>query len=156
MPSVPRRAVAPLVASARDALGLTQAALGQALGASERTVQRWDAGRYAPSDDRLRMLARLVSVKDVALARQIALAAGETLENLGIAAPEPPAAAHQRRTLGDALVCAAAEAARVSPGRMRSGLAAAFARARELGVSAQELEALVAPPAAGAASAVSD
>jgi hypothetical protein len=36
---------------------------------------------------------------------------------------------------------------------MRSGLAAAFARARELGVSAQELEALVSPHAGNAGNA---
>jgi transcriptional regulator with XRE-family HTH domain len=145
MPKVPRRSVAPLVAAARKALGLTQTAFGQALGASQRTVQRWDSGHYAPEEDRLRVLARLVSVKDLPLARQIALAAGETLETLGVVAPTP-VDVHGKDVVRDAIVCAAAEAARVTPARMRAGLAAAFARARALGVAAAALDELTAAP----------
>jgi hypothetical protein len=138
---------------AQLAVGTTQEGLGQQLGISRRTAQRWcDHGvpSYALAD-----LARVVVPHDRALAREIAKALGTTLQALGIdeaaapkapspPAPPPPPTARQPDDppdgIVDALVCAAAEAMGASPADARKGLLAGFTRAREIGASALFVE----------------
>jgi hypothetical protein len=153
----------------RLALGIgTQAELGEKLGVSKRTAQRYsDTG---VPQHYLRDLARLVHPADAKLAAEIAGSMGHTLESLGVVLPPPPApppvvvveAAPPRPPpppppppppdgIVDAVVCAAAEAMEMMPRDVRPGLLAAFKRAREIGVTVDMVErvllaSLPAPP----------
>jgi hypothetical protein len=135
-----------LVARAQRTLGLGHREFGKALGSSERTAARWAAGRSRLALPQLRDLARLVYPKDAALAEEIASAASETLESLGIVAPAPPPPvvvappAPDANVLVDVVVCAAADALSMAPSAVRGALLAAFGRARELGLSAGDVE----------------
>ena len=136
----PNRPTRELVVRAQILLGLSHRKFGKALGASERTAARWAAGHSSLSVTRLCELAALVYPHDVALASAIAEAASETLPSLGLAvAPSasPPLAAH---LAADLVVYAAADAAGAPPRAARAALLAAFARARELGLSVDEVE----------------
>ncbi|HLK40364.1 MAG TPA: helix-turn-helix transcriptional regulator [Polyangiaceae bacterium] len=148
-------ALAALFERSRAALGTTQEELGARLGVSRRTAQRWAAGgipSYSLAD-----LARLVHPCDESLAREIAVAAGTSLEVLGLEPLAAPAAAKLPvEAIVDAVVCAAAEAMNLMPREARPGLLAAFARAKQIGLSVDEVEgalrASLAPTALPAAS----
>ena len=96
----------------------------------------------------LQNMARLVHGADAALAAEIAAAAGTTLAALGVLpppapppplpAPLPPAGPPDR--VVDAVVCAAAEAMQVMPQSVRPAVLAAFACARELGLTVEGVE----------------
>jgi transcriptional regulator with XRE-family HTH domain len=126
-----------LFEQARQALGTTQEDLGQRLGVSRRTAQRW-AISGIPSYH-LDGLARLVLPHDRVLAGEIAAAAGTTLEAAGIVQPPPPPPAPPDGVV-DAVVCAAAEAMEMMPKEIRPGLHAAFARAKEIGLTVDVIE----------------
>ncbi|HEY2509906.1 MAG TPA: helix-turn-helix domain-containing protein [Polyangiaceae bacterium] len=146
------RPIGDLVVRARQTLGMTQRQFGEALGSSHRTAQRWDAGRASPSIMGVRRLARLVYGRDPSLAAELAAACSESLLSLGLVQPPPPAPPPPlpRALILDAVLCAAAEAAKVRPSAVRAGIVAAFARAKELGVGAEELAELVIGKGAGA------
>jgi hypothetical protein len=139
-----------LLVRAQHALGDTQQSLGKRLGVSKRTMTRWQGGRTSPGKVALGRTAVLVHPKDPALAATLANAAGTTLELLGIApppAPPRPLPPAPPRRLADAVLCAAAEAMDVSPRAVRPALIAAFACARELGMSVEAFESALAPAA---------
>jgi len=157
------RGIPALLGEARRALTLNQEELGALLGSSKRTVQRLETGRSSPDSQDLARLAAHVHPKDAALAAELARRAGETLESLGIVAsapapaqpsgPQPAAPPLMPRHLAvDAVVCVASDAAGAMPAAIRGVLLAAFRRARELGLSYDEveraLEAALRPPAA--------
>jgi transcriptional regulator with XRE-family HTH domain len=141
-----------LTMKARGVLLISQRGLGELLGASRRTVQRWDSGRGGPSAGQLAHLAAAVHPRDASLAAKIAAAAGTSLEQLGLVRPAPSVApppvvkalavpppsppAH----LTDAVVCAAAEALNAPPPAVRPVLLAAFRRAREVGLRVEDVE----------------
>jgi hypothetical protein len=136
-----------LLVLAAKALSMTYAELAKLLGVSKRTIIRWMQQSGGNADWRL--LAEKVFPCDSALAARLASHAGETLQSLGLvppAAPPPPASAPTlppRFTMPhivDSIVCAAAEASDVSPRAVRATLLAAFARARELGLTALDVE----------------
>ncbi len=132
---MPPRDPAVLFNAARRAMRTSQKDLAAALGASERSGQRWAAGGF--STFYLPRLARLVYPHDEALAREIAEAAGGTLESLGIVVPPPPAPQGPPPPpagIVDAVVCAAAEAIDLTPKAVRPAVLAAFTRAQELGL----------------------
>jgi hypothetical protein len=141
-----------LLVLAGDALGMLQRPLGELLGVSSRTIRRWTIHGTRLDLATLTTLAGAVHAKDPPLASRIAAAHGQTLEQLGIVrppvpAPRPDVAA--TRNLADAIVCAAAEMADISPRVMRPALAAALGRAREAGLTLEGAHALFAPtPAA--------
>ncbi|HEY2511362.1 MAG TPA: helix-turn-helix transcriptional regulator [Polyangiaceae bacterium] len=150
----------PLLARAHRTLGMTQGQLGNALGVSERTVSRWYQRGPSVTVRQFCKLAALVYPRDPALARELAEAASETLESLGLVAPAPvvPASAPAPApppvpvaVLIDAVVCAAAEALDLSPGRVRSAVRAAFRRARELHLTIEQVDAALEPPPAAIA-----
>jgi hypothetical protein len=126
----------------RQALGTTQAELGEMLGISRRTAQRW-ASAGVPSYE-MRKLAQLVHAKDPKLAAQIAASVGTTLEAIGIVRPvpaaPPPAPRPSPDGVVDAVVCAAAEAMELMPRDVRPALHAAFARAGEIGLTVDDVE----------------
>lgn len=155
-----------LLIEARFRLGVSQGGLGQLLGSSQRTGQRWEGGGASPTPKQLHALAAMVHPKDPKLAEQIAAAGGSTLEQLGIVPPPPPPAPPPRpippprpppplaaaapapppppppppEDVVDAVVCAAAEAIDVMPRTIRPALLAAFRRARRLGLDVATVE----------------
>jgi hypothetical protein len=134
-----------LMHEARRSLGKSQNGLAAMLGVSRRTGQRWTAAGGVPFY-RMTDLAKVVAPVDVALAAEIAQAAGTTLEALGVAprptapAAPPPLPAHLRGRVVDAVVCSAAEAMQTTPQAVRPALLAAFACARDLGLAVDEVE----------------
>jgi hypothetical protein len=131
----------------RRTLILSQNDLARKLGVSRRTGQRWSAGSGPVGTD-LQNMARLVYPADAALAAEIAAAGGTTLEALGVLPPPPPPppalpppvpVAPPDRVV-DAVVCAAAEAMQVMPQSVRPAVLAAFACARELGLTVEGVE----------------
>jgi transcriptional regulator with XRE-family HTH domain len=143
-----------LMLQARRLLDLNQRTLADLLGVSGRTVQRWDAGRSSgPVPAQLHVLAAAVYEKNPELAQKIALAAGTTVDLLGLVpAPAPAPKAPVGRAVPDgvvmdAIVCVAAEALQTSPSAVRPALLAAFRRAHEVGLTTAEAASLLAPPA---------
>lgn len=137
-----------LMDDARRVLQVSQNGLAEKLGVSRRTGQRWSAGR-GPYGMDLQNMARLVYPLDVTLAAEIAAAAGTTLEVLGVlpppslaapVLPAPPASVAPPDRVVDAVVCAAAEAMQVMPQSVRPAVLAAFACARELGLTVEGVE----------------
>ena len=101
-----------------------------------------DIERRLPSGPQLAKLAAAVFPRDPQLAAQLAQAAGATLQQLGLVpaspAPAPPMAKPPH--LVDTVVCAAAEALGVPPPAVRPALLAAFQRAREVGLTTEDVE----------------
>jgi hypothetical protein len=134
---------------ARRALGTTQSGLGAMLGVSRRTAQRWASHGATLVPARLASLVEYIHPHEPALARELAATLGQTLEDLGIVPPPPPPPPQRppppppapppppSAAIVDAVVCAAAEAMELTPREVRAGLHAAFARARELGLSVE-------------------
>jgi transcriptional regulator with XRE-family HTH domain len=137
------RPVKGLVARAQTALGMTHEQFGTALGSSKRTAARWAAGMSRPSVPQVRKLACLVYPGDAELAAELASAASTTLVGLGLVQPPAPvvlAASLPRGLVIDAVVLAAADAAVAAPRTVRVTLLAAFRRARELGLTVEDVE----------------
>jgi hypothetical protein len=127
-----------------QALGSTQAELGEKLGVSRRTAQRWARHGTSLLPQEMAALVALVHPSDADLAGELAMTLGQTLESLGVVPPPaPPLLPHAPpapplvpyAAIVDAVVCAAAEAMELTPRHVRLGLHAAFARAQELGLS---------------------
>lgn len=127
----------------------TQKELGEKLGISRRSAQRY--AEHGIPQFYLPDLVRLVHPHDRALAAEIAQYSGETLLSLGLEtppappAPPPPVAAPPAPSppadgVVDAVVCAAAEASGTKPGDVRRTLLAAFTRAREIGIDTAFVE----------------
>ena len=140
---------ATLLIEASRALGVTQEELGRRIGVSRRSIVRWTADSggypsyYGPH------LARAVFPRDPALAARIAGREKETLESLGLVSPAPPPPPPEPPAhMADLVVCAAADALDVSPRAVRPALYAAFRRAREAGLTLEQVEKMLAPPEA--------
>lgn len=147
MQSVDTKTVAQLVRRARHAVAIRFPDLVQRLCTSTRTMQRWQAAESRPSDAQLAALATLVHPQDASLAADLAAAAGETPVTLGLVEPPPPPVPSPpplppmpRHLVVDAVVCAAADSTDAAPSAVRATLLAAFKRARELGLTVDEME----------------
>ncbi|MGH7294951.1 MAG: helix-turn-helix domain-containing protein [Polyangiaceae bacterium] len=156
-----------LLMEARRVLGIgSQGKLGELLGSSARTGERWERGHSSPSVSVLHQLAALVHPKDPELAGQLAAAGWSTLLQLGIEAPPPPPPAPappppppapppppppDPAFIVDTVVCAAAEEMDMMPDAIRPALRAAFRRARLAGLSVADVDTALhagkAPPA---------
>jgi len=153
--------VTPVLGRARTALGLTQRTLGEMFGVSMRTAHRWEGGEAHPDVAQVLKLAREVFPVDGRLAEQLAKEAGTTLVEMGLvearqtelAASSPP----QRPLppivlLVDSIVMAAIDAIDADAPThdvrqvARSMMGAAFARARSLGLTIDEVDAALASP----------
>jgi DNA-binding XRE family transcriptional regulator len=151
------RSITHLHFRARQTVGMSQDAFGDSLGVSKRTVSRLETGRATLSPYQASTLARMVYPKDAALAAELAAAASETLESLGLvakapavvappaAAVAPPAAVVPPHLIVDAVVCVAADALAAAPNTVRTALYAAFKRARELRLTVDDVENALAP-----------
>jgi hypothetical protein len=154
----------PLLVRARRALDLpSQGALGEALGSSARSGQRWERNESKPSADQVHQLVRRVHPVDAALAAELAEASDTTLLALGLEAPPAPAvvttAAPEAPAppppppppdpihIVDTVVCAAAEAMQLMPEAIRPALRAAFRRARLAGLSVEDVDRALHPRA---------
>jgi transcriptional regulator with XRE-family HTH domain len=153
-PGLPR-----LLVEAQHALKLTQQEMGELMGASRRTVWRWQTGQSSPLATHLHVLVRRAYPIDAKLASRLATVGNATLERLGLVAaertlgPAPGAPASmdealRTRLLVDAIVCSAAEALDASPRLVRRALHAAFSRARETGLAFDAIERALAPAGA--------
>jgi hypothetical protein len=136
--------LAQLMMRARYTLSTAHSDVPSLLHTSKRTMQRWQAAQSHPSDTELAAIARHLHPIDPQLAGSVAEAMGQTLETLGIVAPQPPPPPAlppmPRHLVVDAVVCAAADATDAAPSAVRAILLAAFRRARELGLSTDEVE----------------
>lgn len=150
--------IIPLLQRARRVLDLSsQGALGEALGSSARTGQRWEQGRSDMGLPDLHKLIAMVHPRDPQLAAELAQVKGTTLLAAGIAPPPPPlpvAAAPPAPPappppdpayLVDTVVCAAAEAMDVMPEGIRPALRAAFRRARLARLTVEDIDAALNP-----------
>jgi hypothetical protein len=174
MPHTIDRTILPVVAEAQRRLGLTQDTLAALAGVSRRTVSRWYANRALPAPHNVTPIIGALHPQQRDLAAKLADHLGQTLAALGFAPPEqphkappPPAPAPPSPPpppgrafpppglLIDSIVCAAAEALDTTPAAVRPIVRAAFARARGLGVSVDEVDDALSPkpPEAAAASA---
>jgi hypothetical protein len=135
-------------------------------GASLRTVERYSHNGGISDISQTHKLIAAVHPKNPDLANQLAAAAGTTLEALGVvkpaptiapaqaASPPPPAVVvapppspsipEARPEHADLVLFAAANALDMSPRALRPAVAAAFAKAKELGVSVGSLADLLA------------
>lgn len=135
---------------------MNQRDFGHALDSSQRTAQRWELNQATVYEAVWKELARLLTPVDLDLAEEVAAMAGATLLALGLVDPPPPAApvldseahpgrSHAAADLVDVVLLAAAHAFDGSPRPLRPVLHAAFKRAREMGLSIEEVEAALAP-----------
>lgn len=140
----------PAVVKAQLTLLLNQKELGELMGSSQRTVQRWYAGRGWPSPDQLTKLVVAVHPRDPDIARRLAATMGHTLESLGVVAPPVQAPAEPSPLmplLVESVVSAAAEALDVSPRVARPAVLAAVERAKAAALTLDDLLAVLRPPA---------
>jgi transcriptional regulator with XRE-family HTH domain len=124
---------------------MSQREFGAATGSSHRTAARWDAGRSMPSPSQLGQLARLLHPEHPDLASEVADAADETLESLGLEAAPLPPPAHRPEDLVDVVVLAAVEQTGAPVATARSLLHVVFKRAAELGLSVEAVEKALRP-----------
>jgi transcriptional regulator with XRE-family HTH domain len=125
-----------LLVQCRVALGLTQKEFGDIVGRTKRTVQRWEERGATLISSEVEALAHALNPVRPELAAQIAAVADTTLERLGIV----PAGAQNTMATSDpidSVVRAAADVMGVTPDAIRPALAAAFARARAIGLDVQ-------------------
>ncbi len=139
---------------------MTQGEFGLAVGSSQRTAARWDAGQAQPYPSELRQLAVLLHPRDRNLASEVADAIDETLESLGLEmppaappppapqAPPPPGAKARTEDFVDLVVLAAVEQSGSLPAAVRPWLHAAFKRAGELGLGVDMVESALRPASA--------
>jgi len=146
----------PAVVRAQLALHLNQKKLGDLMLSSQRTVQRWYAGRGWPSPSQVTRLVVAVHPREPDTARRLATAIGETLESLGVVAPPAPAPVETSPEpspllpfLVESVIAAAAEALDVSPRVARPAVLAAFERAKAVTLTVDDLVAVLGPPAVG-------
>ncbi len=144
----------PAVQKAQLALHFNQEKLGHLMNSSERTVQRWYAGRSHPSPNNIAKLAAAVYPRDADIARRLAACIGQSLETLGIVQPPTPAPAAPTPApspyaslLGESVVSAAADVLDVSPRVARPAVLAAVERAKAAELSLDELLTVLRPPA---------
>jgi hypothetical protein len=122
-----------LLTECQLALGITQEDLGNIVGRTKRTVQRWQQRGATLLPSEAEALARALCPARPDLAERIASAAGTTLDALGI---DPTQVSHGTATSNpiDSVVRAAADAMGLTTDAIRPAVAAAFTRAGELGM----------------------
>jgi transcriptional regulator with XRE-family HTH domain len=128
---------AALLVHCQIALGLTQKELGELLGRNRRTIQRWQESGFVLMADQAETLAHALQPLRPDLAEQVLELGRKAAMIAGVTAPARPATAE----VIDAILRAAADAARTSPEAIRPAVTAALLKAQDYGV---ELGAIVA------------
>jgi hypothetical protein len=139
---------AALLDEACRALGYLQRDLGAVLGVSTRTVQRWYAAGGFLGDAEWQALARAAHPGHPDLAARLAAQGRSSLEALGLVVHPPTSPARDLQHLADGVVCVAAEAVDLSPRAIRPALVAALRRARQMGLTVEDLENALGKPEA--------
>jgi transcriptional regulator with XRE-family HTH domain len=161
------RTILPILAEAQNRLGMSQRGLAELTGVSRRTILRWYSNRALPIAAHVTPVIEALYPQHRDVAVKLAHKLGHTLVTLGVApaeppgkaappsepappAPPPPLAPAPRAfppadLLIDSIICAAAEALSTTPAAVRPVVQAAFARARGLGVSVQEVDDALSP-----------
>jgi transcriptional regulator with XRE-family HTH domain len=125
-----------LLKRARREAGLKQKALGDAVGASERTLSRWETGALPPSRDQLEGLLELLGGASEDTLLEVRRVAG--LQNAPAEAARPgtipaPPPADPKAAL-DVALREHAEELDVSAGRLRAVIASMLAHVERLGL----------------------
>ena len=152
-----------LISRARIALRMSQREIGLLVGASTRTAHRWEGGKTSPDSPALRKIAIALAPIDPGLAEELAAHTGTTLVALCPPPPPPPESAPPVRPfpsvvlLVDSIVAAATDAGEqggappITASTLRTILGGAFGRAKALGLSVDEVDAVLAGAAAARA-----
>lgn len=122
-----------LLMQCRIALGLTQKEFANMFGRAKRTIQRWEDRGTTMLPSEIEVLTCAIHPVRPDLAEQVATAGGTTLAALGIGPARgsiPPAISDRI----ESVVSAAARVMGKTPDSVRAGVAAAFARAHDLGL----------------------
>jgi transcriptional regulator with XRE-family HTH domain len=127
----------PLLVHCQMALGLTQQELGELLGKTKRTIQRWQESGFAPMADQAETLARALQSVRPDLAEQVLALGRKVATATGMPPPGRPSTAE----VIAAILQAAAEAGGTSPEAIRPAILAALQKAEEAGI---EVSAIVA------------
>jgi hypothetical protein len=138
-----------LVREACGVLHLNNRQLGDYLGVSRRTIQRYIRSGQLGYGQHFHKLAIGVHPTHPELAAKLARAAGTTLEELGLRSSPPksaPATPTARSEHADSVVCAAADVLELHPAAVRPAIAAALSRMRALGLSVDALRPLLDEP----------
>jgi hypothetical protein len=119
-----------LLTECQFALRLTQEGLGELLGRTRRTIQRWQEGGFLLMPDQAKTLAEALRPERPDLADRILELGRQHALVAGIAPANVPASPE----VIDAILRAAGEAAGTSPGAIRPAIVAAMRAAEEAGV----------------------
>jgi transcriptional regulator with XRE-family HTH domain len=119
------------------ALGLSQEQLGELLGKTRRTIQRWQESGFSLTVDQAETLAVALQAVRPDLAAEVLELGRRTAVAAGANPPARPATAGEI----DAILRAAADAGGTSPEAIRPAVAAAMQAAEEAGL---EVSAIVA------------
>lgn len=149
----PEANIPALLVRCLQASGLNQKGLADTMGISGRTFSRWLGGEVCTMTiGQGQALAGAVGATDPALAAKVLRTCGAMLQGRGLApvaqaaalipaaqpvAPLPAATQAAPQALLDSVVCAAADRVDLPLSQVRSLVAAAFARAQELGLSVE-------------------
>jgi hypothetical protein len=124
---------ATLLIECRTALALSQEKFGDILGRTKRTIQRWEERGTVLMPSEVEALARKIHPIRADLAAQLAAEAGTTLDQLGIPLAVSSSATQTPDPI-DRVMDAAASAMGVPREAIRPAVAAAFAKAHEVGL----------------------
>jgi len=140
--------IAFLLTQARRVLMQNQRQLGEMVGVSLRTVQRWETKVGYPSAGNIQAVADAVRPHDPALASEMDTFAPRPVPPPPVDSPsaEKSKAPPPAPVLVDSVVCAAAEATALAPQAIRPAVLAAFVRARDAGLTPDEVIAVLSPP----------
>jgi len=151
MAAAKRESRVTLMTELLETLNVSQKELAERLDVSAKTISRWCARNPVLGAGMVTNLCAVANPTAPSLAIKIATTYGYDLAQLGVtsSAAAKLGSNHPEgeRLLADALVCAAADVADVSPRVMRPALAAALARARDLGLTIDSALALLTAPA---------
>jgi len=117
------------------ALGLTQQGLGDLLGMTKRTIQRWQDRGFAPLAQQAETLAHALRPVRPDLADQVL----ELRRKVALAAEDAPPVVPATAEVIDGILRAAADAAGTSPEAIRPAITAALLEADEAGVDVKAL-----------------
>jgi hypothetical protein len=126
---------AALLIHCQMALGLTQTQLGDLVGKTKRTIQRWQERGFTPTVDQAEALAAALQPVRPDLAEQMRELARSVAIAMGMAPPPPPVTSE----VIDAILRAAAEASGTSPAAIRPAITAALRATDEAGVDLGDL-----------------
>jgi hypothetical protein len=157
----PNESHADLLARGQKTLGWLNIELAKALGVSRRTITRWQTRRTGVSEFAFGVLAPFVHPKDPALAATMWAIASEFHARFGLPPlpplPGKPASPAESKGASagpiEGVLFAACDAADVAPRVARLALLAAVRRAKELGLTMDDVERGLAPVPKKAAAA---